>query len=139
MIPLETLLALVIGAVLGTVTTHLSTRLLDYFRRKNETRDVSESLYNEIADRAARCLNDHLVPWCHFEQKGGPMTRARVARFRPVEPVVYRAIAGKLGLIPPTALFSVLQFYYRLHVIEREIVRCVNQTAGLGSLRRCHH
>src|SRR5205823_2856241 len=73
----------------------------------------------EIADRAARCLNDHLVPWLRFAE--GKFTAARVAKFRPVEPVVYRAVASKLGLLPPTTVFWVLQFYYRLDAIDREI------------------
>jgi hypothetical protein len=99
---LETLFVGVIGVVLG----HFSSRFLEHVRRRRDARDVSESLYNEIADRAARCLNDHLVPWRKFPDIGS-ITCARVARFRPVEPVVYRAVAGKLGLIPPAALFSV--------------------------------
>ena len=118
--PHEALLVGLIGVLVAAILTFVFTKLLDRGRRKSDARDVSESLYNEIADRAARCLNDHLVPWCHFE-KTGSMTSARVARFRPTEPVVYRAVAGKLGLIPPTVLFSVLQFYYRLDVINREI------------------
>jgi hypothetical protein len=118
--PQEALLVGLIGVLVGAILAYLSTKLLDRARRKNDARDVSESLYNEIADRAARCLNDHLVPWCQFETSGR-MTSARVARFRPIEPVVYRAVAGKLGLIPPVALFSVLQFYYQLDTIDREI------------------
>jgi hypothetical protein len=110
-----------IGGMVGGVAAYFVSRRLDQGRRRIESVDVSESLYNEIADRAARCLNDHLVPWKQIEGSGATMTAARVAKFRPVDPVVYRAVATKLGMLPPGALFSVLQFYYRLDVIDREI------------------
>jgi hypothetical protein len=74
----NTLFTGLIGLAAGATFSYFGTRILDAGRRKNEARDVSESLYNEIADRAARCLNDYLVPWRKFESKG-KMTRARVA------------------------------------------------------------
>ena len=38
-----------------------------------------------------------------------------------VAPVVYPAIAAKLGLLPATTVFWVLRFYYTLNAIDREI------------------
>jgi hypothetical protein len=109
----------VVGLVVGAALTYVVTKHLDWGRRQNETKDVTESLYNEIADRAARCLNDHLKPWCGFQTE--EFKRSRVAKFRPVEPVVYRAVAAKLGLLPVTTVFWVLRFYYTLDAIDREI------------------
>jgi hypothetical protein len=44
-----------------------------------------------------------------------------VSKFRPVDPVVYPAVASKLGLLNPEAVFPILQFYFRLDALRREI------------------
>src|SRR5207244_3605558 len=108
-----------VGLVVGAVLTFIVTKLLDSGRRQNETRDVMESLYNEIAERAARCLNDHLAPWRDYEKEN--FDRARVAKFKPVAPMVYPGVASKLGLLHPIIASRVLLFYTALDAIEREI------------------
>jgi hypothetical protein len=105
------------GAVVGVGLSFVVPTFLDRIRREKEKRDVSESLYNEIADRAARCLNDYLDPW----RDGSKFTCGDAVKFRPVERVVYRAVAAKLGLLPPTTVFWVLRFYYTLDALERAI------------------
>jgi hypothetical protein len=120
------------GALLGAVGTFWLTKRLDQQRRINEARDISVSLHAEIADRAARCLNDYLVPWSNVADIQKRLARGHasswMAKFRPVEPVVYPSIAAKLGLLPPAALFPVVQFYFRLDALRREIE---NATAAL--------
>jgi hypothetical protein len=79
------------------------------------------------------CLNDYLVPWRGFEnstdEAKNKMTADRVKKFRPVNPVVYPAVAAKLGLLPRDALFPVVEFYFRLDALRREID---NVTADYG-------
>ena len=40
--------------------------------------------------------------------------------------MAYPAVASKLGLLSPDALFCVTQFYFRLSVIQREIDDLLN-------------
>ena len=120
----------VIGAVLGAAFTYAGTKLLDRGGRQNETRDVTESLYNEIAERAARCLNDHLIPWRDYKKEN--FDRARVAKFKPVAPVVYPGVASKLGLLHPIIASRVLLFYTALDAIEREIEDAKNDFPPRG-------
>lgn len=112
------------GLLVGAALTYMITKILDRGRRRNEAREISLSLYNEIADRSARCLNDYIKPLREFEKgshREGNMPTSRLAKFRPADPVVYPAVAGKLGLINPEALFPILQFYFRLDAVRREI------------------
>jgi len=80
-------------------------------------------LYAEVADRAARCLSDYIVPWRGIET--GTSTKAVtndwVAKFRPADPVVYVSVAGKLGLLEPQVMFALNHFYFRLQALTREI------------------
>jgi hypothetical protein len=87
----------------------------------------SFALYVEIADRSARCLSDYLNPWYQYE-KNQPKTEllrkqnaAWVGKFRPVNQVVYSSVAAKIGLLPADILFPVVQFYFRLDALRREI------------------
>ena len=123
------------AALVGGVGTYIVTRLLDRGRRRNEARDISQSLYCEIADRVARSLNDYLYPW---RGHSGGFDIARIGKFRPVSAVVYPGVAGKLGLLPPHILVSVIQFYFRLDAIRREIddlIRDYEVRLGLVTLR----
>jgi hypothetical protein len=113
-----------LGIVAGSVVTYGLTKLLDRGRRRIEAKEVSDSLYNEIADRSARCLNDYIHPLSGFEKgerQAEDMRTSRLTKFRPVDPVVYPAVAGKLGLINTEALFPIIQFYFRLDAVRREI------------------
>src|SRR5262245_51976492 len=58
--------ATLIGAALGVFGTLVVTRHTAKVNREKEAQDVAASLHAEIADRAARCLNDYLVPWQRF-------------------------------------------------------------------------
>src|ERR1044071_3486314 len=51
------------GAAVGASITFFAARHIANTNRKKEAEDIATSLHAEIADRAARCLNDYLVPW----------------------------------------------------------------------------
>jgi hypothetical protein len=116
-----TILATLGAAFIAGLGTYIVTRLLDWGRRRNEARDISQSLYCEIADRVGRSLNDYLKPWRAIGKSKDAITIDRVGKFRPVNPVVYPGVAGKLGLLPPEILFPIIQFYFRLDAVRREI------------------
>jgi hypothetical protein len=121
-----------LGTTLGALGTFWIATRLDRRHRESEARDIAVSLCAEIADRSARCLSDYLVPWCEFHKqkvKHKQADKAWVGKFRPVDPVVYPSVAAKLGLLRPEALFPVVQFYFRLDALRREID---NLTADFG-------
>lgn len=112
------------GTLIGAFGALYVGRHLERQRSEKEKRTIAASLHAELADRAARCANDYVAPWRDIHQSKPP-TKALdpdwVEKFRPVEPVVYPRVADKLGILPVDALFSVVQFYFRLDAVRREI------------------
>ena len=110
--------------------------------RAQEIAALKASIYSDIADRAARCLNDYISPWRDLRSDDRWLTAERVEMFRPATPVVYPAIAGKVGLLKAEVLVPVTQFYFRLdalsHAIESliGILRQQPVTPTLESLRQ---
>jgi hypothetical protein len=104
----------VLAVMVGSLGTLLVTRRLARENRLIEAKDIAASLHAEIADRAARCLNDYVKPWKTYEDEAYTQPKVPplswVSKFRPVEPVVYPAVAAKLGLLAPDALFPVVEF-----------------------------
>jgi hypothetical protein len=105
-------------AVAGTLTGGMigfgATTYHDHMRRAKELSDVVASLYVEIADRGARCLNDYIAPWHHVERVPTEKKKGSwVGKFRPVDPVVYSGSAAKLGLLPADTLIAIVHFYFR--------------------------
>lgn len=114
----------VIGGLLGGAVSYWLSKRLEGYRRNLAATDVAVSLYHEMADRAARCLQDYILPWRKFDQSNHAtetMPVSRVAKFRPAEPVVYPGLAANFGLIKSEALSPIFQFYFRLDALRREI------------------
>jgi hypothetical protein len=113
------------GTLLGAAGAFWAGRILDNRRRRTEKGDIASSLHAELADRAARCANDYLEPWQAIKEGRRRKTAPPdwVAKFRPVNPVVYPSVAAKLSLLPPAAVFSVVQFFFRLDQLTRQIDR----------------
>jgi hypothetical protein len=108
--------------LLGGVIGLFSAWWLDRQRRVQEIADLKASIYAEIADRAARCVSDYLVPWRDRKVTGGkPLSAEWVGKFRPMNPVVFTAIAGKLGRFDAEALIAVTQFYFRLEALSQAL------------------
>ena len=90
--------------------------------RAQELAELKKSFYAEIADRAARCLNDYLKPWENFQIKDeDSLSAERVGRFRPMAAVVCPGNAGRLGRFDARALLAVTQFYFRLEAFSLAI------------------
>jgi hypothetical protein len=120
----------IMGAILGVLGAAFVQRYMSQVNREKEAHDVAASLHAEISDRAARCLNDYLNPWKSYADQALKLKKARdrtdINKFRPMSPVAYPAVASKLGLLSPDAIFCVAQFYFRLGVIQREIDDLLN-------------
>lgn len=107
------------GVALGGAIGFFSAWWLDHWRRVQEIAALKASIYAEIADRAARCINDYLDPWRNL--KANTLSSERIGKFRPMDPVVFPSIAGKLGLLEAEALIAVTQFYFRLEALSQAI------------------
>jgi hypothetical protein len=116
-----------VGVLAGGAIGYFITNLHDRQRRKQEIADLKVSLYAEIADRAARCVNDYLKPWRDLKiTSSNSLPAGRVEKFRPTDPVVFPGVAGKIGLLGPTALLAVTQFYFRLDALSQAIESICN-------------
>ena len=94
----------------------------DTWRRKQELAALKASIYAEICDRAARCVNDYIKPWRDLKIKDAKTSQLReIEKFSPADPVVFPAVAAKLGLLEPKVLFAVTQFYFRLAALSQAI------------------
>lgn len=107
------------GALATGVINYFTTTRHDSRRREREIADLKTSIYIEIADRAARCVSDYLNPWQNLKAKN--LSAERVGKFRPIDPVVFRGNAGKLGLLGAEAVIAVTQFYFRLEALSQAI------------------
>ncbi len=140
---LITVVFTLVGAWFGNRLGHRSTMQLEETRRAQELRELLGALYAEVADRAARCLNDYIDPWQHFGDRNHPpaeiMSVARVGKFRPHDPVIYPQVAARIGQVGAGALPAVIQFYFRLDAIRREIDNLLADFSADTNLRTSGH
>jgi hypothetical protein len=118
----------VVGALIGVFFTLGGGLLITWWhdrrRREIETTDLEESIYAEIADFAARCLNDYFVPWSTIKiTDTNKLSAERVQNFRPTRPIVLAGVAGKLGVLATNAplLTAVTQFYFRYDALAQMV------------------
>ncbi len=113
--------SVLLGALIGAVMVIYH----DYRRRMAEAASVAEALYQEIADRAARCCHDFMAPWQRHliapnDQKD-VMDLKRVLKFRPADPIVYPDIGIKMAHLKPGISSPVIHFYFRLDAWRQDI------------------
>lgn len=90
--------------------------------RQQQTTDLARILYAELAHLVARCCFDFEAPWREYWQ-GPSLDKMQTVKLRkcvPVDPVIYRAVAGQLALLGPAAQ-HLMEFHYRLSALRREI------------------
>ncbi|UGY14225.1 hypothetical protein HAP48_0037560 [Bradyrhizobium septentrionale] len=85
-------------------------------RADKERASLSASIYAEIADRAARCLNDYIRPWSVWEDR---QIEPTVRAFLPERAVVYPGAVEKLGLLDQPVVVGAVQFYSRLSAVAQ--------------------
>src|SRR4051794_21273149 len=82
----------VTGALVGGAIAFLSVTYNNHRNRQQELAALKASIYAEIADRAARCVNDYLVPWRSWGNR--KLTAEDIIKFRPTDPAVLSGVAG---------------------------------------------
>lgn len=130
----------ILAASVGGAIGFFATRFHDRYRWKRELDEIKASIYVEVADRSARCVSDYIHPW-ENRAKGKPLPTKEMypddfAKFRPAEPVVYRAAAAKLGLLDAKVLLALAHFYFRLDALCRALDRITVSFDSGADLRK---
>jgi hypothetical protein len=107
--------------VLGVLLVYVIGLEQEDDRRKQTAKDLSASLYVELAYRFARCCYDCEHPWGGRWDKPEQMQPHEVLKFAPVPPVIYPAAADQIALLGSDAMQALVQFYYRLESYRREL------------------
>ena len=112
---------LVLGALIAVLTVLLG----DTVKRPAQARDLARALFQELADRVARCCFDCERPWNKYVDSNncvpGNMDSFRLRKFAPIPPIIYSSTASQLALLSGDAPQALIQFYYRLAAWERDI------------------
>ncbi|MBI2294487.1 MAG: hypothetical protein HYU76_00235 [Betaproteobacteria bacterium] len=112
---------LVLGALIAMFTTLLG----DAAKRPAQARDLARALYEELADRAARCCIDCEAPWHEYLDinncSPGNMDSFRLRKFAPSAPIIYQSTAGHLAILENDAPQALIKFYHFLAAWERDI------------------
>jgi hypothetical protein len=113
---------LVLGALLAVFISLLS----DAIKRPAQARDLARALYEELADRVARCCFDYEAPWQTYlgtgDPAGGPMTSLRLRKFSPEPPIIFPATASQVAILGNDAPQALIRYYYCLAAWRRDVV-----------------
>lgn len=103
---------LVLGALIAIFTTLLG----DVAKRPAQARDLARALYEELADRVARCCFDCEVPWSDYLDRNNEnsafanMDSFRLRKFSPGSPIIYSSTASQLAILENDAPQALVKF-----------------------------
>jgi hypothetical protein len=113
---------LVLGALLAIFISILS----EAIKRPAQARDLARALYEELADRVARCCFDFEIPWQTYldteNPSGGAMSSLRLRKFSPEPPIIFPSTASQLAILGNDAPQALIRFYYCLAAWKRDVV-----------------
>jgi hypothetical protein len=121
---------LVLGSLLAIFTTLFS----EAIKRPAQARDLARALYEELADRVARCCFDCEAPWSEYldinndESAFANMDSFRLRKFSPESPVIYSSTASQLAILENDAPQALIKFYFRLAAWQRDIKNIVAES-----------
>jgi hypothetical protein len=123
---------LVLGGLVATLTALLSEQV----RRSQLRQDLAQVLYVELADRVSRCCFDMEAPWGPYLDRSiyevAQMSRFRLRKFTPAEPVVYVACAPQLAVLGAGPAQAIARFYYHLEAWRRDITSMLDEEPSSG-------
>lgn len=112
---------LVVGVLLAVVIDFIREEI----RRPMQARDIARALYEELANRVARCVFDFEQPWEKWVDKKNCQPNEvdvlRLQRFIPIPPTVYPATASQLALLGGNAPQALIRFHVALAVYQRDM------------------
>jgi len=112
------LLSAAVGAGLAAVGALLSNRWRDSLQRSDEMRSVAAVLYGEVL-----LLRDELGLTARIVARlrvdGADISRRIAEDYMPTEPVIYPAVASRIGLLPPQWVLAITAFHQRYETVRR--------------------
>lgn len=114
---------LVIGVLIGIYPSFL----IEEFRHEREQKNLTVSLFYEVANRVVGCIFDFEAPWHYLYQKPSDLEVLRVAKFAPDPPVIYSAVASQIAVLDRETAQAIIRFYMFLAAWRRDIEDTVAQ------------
>lgn len=121
----QSFLANVAFLVVGVLLAVLVDMIREEAKRPMQARDLARVLYEEIANRVARCVFDFEQPWEKWIERENCQPHEvdvmRLQRFIPIPPTIYPATAGQLALLGGKVPQAVIRFHVALAVYQRDM------------------
>ena len=105
----------------GALITFLSVFVIDDTKRAIQATDLARALYEELANRVARCLFDFERPWEKWIDGPVEIDVLRLRKFMPAPPVIYPATASQIALLGNGAPQAIINFYARLAAYQKDM------------------
>jgi hypothetical protein len=90
-------------------------------RERAELENMKKALFHELANRVGRCCFDFEHPWHQHLEVLDAMKVFRLRKFVPEPPVIYPAVAPKIGTLEDDEAQAVIAFYIALAAWRRDI------------------
>lgn len=116
--PLTNALTAVFASLLSIAAVLFTDRVI---RRKGQADDLARVLYEELADRVARCWFDYEDPWSKYLSATKPLDTFTLRKYSPVLPIIYPSAASQIALLEGNASQALIRFYFRLAAWERDL------------------
>jgi hypothetical protein len=103
-----------IGSILAIVTAFLIAghqHRVQLRRERSELTTMKKALFLELAKTAGRCCFDFEDPWGGYLQNPASMGEFRMRKFIPEPPVIYLAVAPRIGQLSDDAAQNIVAFY----------------------------
>jgi len=107
--------------LVGAALTLMATSAVEQWKRSRLKKDLAVGIYHELATRVARCCVDFDKPWSEYWKNPVPRSRFTVRKFRPEPATIFDANADKLALFETNQAAALIDFYFRLGVVRRDI------------------
>jgi hypothetical protein len=108
---------LLLGAMLSTVPMFL----IEEFRSREESVELTRAISIELARNIARCCFDFEAPWKGHLAAQGPLRVRDLQKFTPQPPVIFQGAGSKIAKLPGTASRSVISYYHFYEAWHRDV------------------
>ncbi len=122
---------LVLGALLAVFVSLLS----EAIKRPQQSRDLARALYEELADRVARCCFDFEDPWGDYADSrrlNDKRDAFSMLKFLPESPTIFEATADQLALLGEDAPGALIRFYYCHAAWRRDLANRASELQRTG-------
>ena len=124
--------------ILGGLLAVFASLLSETIKRPAQARDLARALYEELADRVARCCFDFEAPWQGYFLKTNRDTMHwfRLRKFSPEPLVIFPSAASQLALLGDDAPQALIRFYVRLAAWKRDVDNLAESLAQRSDIER---